>query len=62
MEEQVERRTITMYPRQWQIAEEYAGREGLNLSLAIRKIITEWDGLQEISMTTPPITPDRPAG
>lgn len=41
-QQQVERRTISMYPRQWQVAENYAMREGYSLSLAIRKIVDGW--------------------
>ena len=42
----VERRTITMYPRQWETAEAHAKREGFSLSLAMRRIVDEWQQLQ----------------
>ena len=38
-----ETRTISMYPEDWAIVEQFADAEGYNVSLAIRKIIDQWD-------------------
>ena len=46
MDQQVSRRSITMYPKQWEACEAYAQEEGFSLSLAMRKIVDEWQKLR----------------
>ena len=41
--EQSETRTISMYPSDWNKVERFADAEGYSVSLAIRKIIDDWE-------------------
>ena len=35
-------KTLTLYPEQWQLVEQYAQANDFNASLAVRQIIREW--------------------